>query len=235
MIKLPVIAVGSPTARMLRSQFIIERDEWLSDNRYFIPTPRLAAQAGRIDIARSDLFEWGRKVQADTHIQIDTDVKLLQPLHEMVQLVFEDFTLGYDIVIGPTVAFNARAMTWGFKSKPHSFGPNPIVHGAFGWVAFSPRILRGLKPIDSMTNVNHEKLNLYCINGNLGEDNTFCDTATSQGFKVCCDFRLHVGHVKESILAPCLPDQAEEMKERFRGAAQFVIQDIQLAETPEAP
>jgi hypothetical protein len=226
--KPPVIAVGSPCARMVRAQFFIDRDSWLSDNRFFIPTPKLGAQAGRIDVARSDIFDWAKKLSPSAHVQVDTDIQFLQPLYEMMQIVFEDFEMGYDIIIGPTVAYNARAMTWGFKEKPHSYGPNPIVHGAFGWVAFSPRILRGLKPIDSMTNANHEKLNLYCMNGNLGEDNTFCDTATSQGFKVGCDFRLHVGHVKETVLAPCLPDQAEDVKRRYGSAAQFVIQDIQL-------
>lgn len=148
-------------------------------------------------------------------------------------IVMEDFKMGFDIVIGPTVAYNARVMTWGFKSKPHSYGPNPIVHGAFGWVAFSPRILAGLKPVYEMTNANHEKINLYCHNEKDGEDNSFCDVATQQGFRVGCDFRLHAGHVKEVIMAPCLPDQEAEVKERYRGAAQWIIQDIQLA--PEAP
>jgi len=233
MTKLPVVAVGAPCARMVRSQFFIDLFQWLSDNRFHIPTPKPDAAAGRIDVARSGLFEWAKKLGPDAHLQIDTDVAFLQPMWEMMQIVFEDFTLGYDVVIGPTVAYNARAMTWGFKEKPHSHGPNPIVHGAFGFVAFSPRILAGLKPIDSMTNVAHEKIPLYCQNNNKGEDNSFCDTATEQGFRVCCDFRLHVGHVKETILAPCLPDQADEVKERFKGAAQFIIQDIQLAPKPE--
>jgi hypothetical protein len=108
------------------------------------------------------------------------------------------------------------------------------VHGAFGWVAFSPRILKGLKPVYDMTNANHEKLNLYCHNEKDGEDNSFCDNASSQGFKVACDFRLHVGHVKETVMAPCLPDQAEYVKSRFGKAAQFIIQDIQLPAELEA-
>lgn len=213
---------------MVRSQFFIDLFQWLSENRYSWPTPKPDAMAGRIDVARSNLFEWAKKFEPAAHIQIDTDIAFLQPAYEMMDIVFEDFMLGFDVVIGPTVAWNARSMTWGFKEKPHSYGPNPIVHGAFGWVAFSPRILKGLKPIDSIMSVNHEKWPLYCIADNRGEDNSFCDTATSQGFKVCCDFRLHVGHVKEQVIAPCLPDQVDEVKARFGRAAQFIIQDIQL-------
>jgi hypothetical protein len=234
--KPPVIAVGSPCARTIPAAFIEQRDLWLSDNRYYVPTPKLGAQSGRIDLARSYLFEWARDMrpEAAVHLQLDTDVRLLQPLHEMMQIVFEDFELGYDIVIGPTVAMNQRSMTWGFSSKPHSFGPNPIVHGGFGFVAFSPRILRGLKPCYRMTNVDHQELNVYCHNEKDGEDNSFCDNATSQGFRVGCDFRLHVAHAKEILMAPCLPDQAEEVKLRYGKAAQFIIQDIQMMETPPA-
>jgi hypothetical protein len=218
---------------MVRTQFFIDLFQWLSENRYYIPTPKPDASAGRIDIARSNLFDWAKSLHADAHVQIDTDVKPLQPMWEMMEIVFEDFQLGADIVIAPTAAYNLRAMTFGYKEKPHSYGPNWITGGAFGWVAFSPRILQGLKPIDSMTNVAGEKLNLYCQNNNRGEDNSFCDTAHEQGFKVCCDWRLHAGHSKESLIAPCLPDQVAEVKERYRGACQFIIQEIELAPPPK--
>ena len=233
--RLPVVAVGTPCARMVRTQFFIDLFQWLSENRYTIPTPKPDAIAGRIDIARSSLFDWAKKLHADAHVQVDTDIGFLQPLYEMMEIVFEDFKMGYDIVIAPTAAYNMRAMTWGYRERPQPYGPNPIVHGAFGWVAFSPRILQGLEPIDSMTNVSHEKLNLYCLSNNQGEDNSFCDTATAQGFKVGCDWRLHVMHYKETGYAPCLPEQAEEVKARFGKMAQFVIQDIQLPTDLEVP
>ena len=233
MTKPKCIAVGAPCARMVRSQFFVDLFQWLSENRYFIPTPKPDAAAGRIDIARSSLFDWAKGLRADAHVQIDTDAKPLQPMYEMMELVFEDFTLGADVVIAPTAAYNLRAMTFGYKEKPHSYGPNWIRGGAFGWVAFSPRILQGLKPIDNMTNVEGERLNLYCANNNRGEDNSFCDTAHEQGFKVCCDWRLHVGHAKESLIAPILADQADEVRNRYKGAAQFVIQDIQLDPGPK--
>jgi hypothetical protein len=219
---------------MVRAAFFVELLQWVTEMRYFIPTPKPDATAGRIDLSRSNLFEWAKKLEADAHVQIDTDVKLLMPMWETLEICFEDFTLGYDVVIGPTVAYTARSMTWGFKEKPHAYGPNPIVHGAFGWVAFSPRILQGLKPLSYITNVTHERLPLYCLSTDQTEDNSFCDNATKQGFKVCCDFRLHVGHVKETVMAPCLASQAEEVKEKYRGAAQFIIQDIQI-KTEEAP
>jgi hypothetical protein len=231
-VKLKTIAVGSPCARTIRSQFIIDTMSWLSENRYTIPTPKFDATSGRIDVARSGLFDWARKLEPDAHVQVDTDVRYLQPLHEMMEIVFEDFMLGADIVIAPTAAYNFRAMTFGYSERPHSYGPNWINGGAFGWVAFSPRILKGLKPIDSMTNVNGEKLNLYCQNNNRGEDNSFCDTAREQGFKICCDWRLHAAHAKEALIAPCLPDQAEEVKQRWKGTVQFIIQDIQVVDKP---
>jgi hypothetical protein len=227
------IAVGAPCARMVRSQFFVDLFQWLSENRYFIPTPKPDAAAGRIDIARSGLFDWAKALHADAHVQIDTDVKPLQPMYEMMEIVFEDFVLGADIVIAPTAAYNLRAMTFGYSEKPHPHGPNWIRGGAFGWVAFSPRILQGLKPIDGMTNVAGEKLNLYCVNNNRGEDNSFCDTARAQGFRVACDWRLHVGHSKEQLIAPCLESQSEEVRARYKGAAQFVIQNIEIAEAPD--
>jgi len=235
MTKRKSVAVGMPCSRMVRAQFFIELLAWVSEERYFVPTPKPDATAGRIDLSRSQLFEWAQKLKPDAHVQIDTDIKFLQPMYEMMELVFEDFELGYDIVIGPTAAYNARSMTWGFQSKPHPYGPNKIVHGAFGFAAFSPRILQGLKPLTTITNVNHETFNLYCLSTDQTEDNSFCDNATRQGFKVCCDFRLHVGHVKETVLAPCLPGQEEEVKERYKGQAQFIVQDIQLLPSPSAP
>lgn len=228
------VAVGAPCSRMVRAQFFIELLQWVSEERYFIPTPKPDATAGRIDLSRSNLFEWAKALKPDAHVQVDTDIKFLMPMWDMMEIVFEDFELGYDIVIGPTAAYNARSMTWGFKAKPHPYGPNPIQHGAFGFVAFSPRILQGLKPLTSITNVNHEKLNLYCLSTEQTEDNSFCDNARAQGFKVGCDFRLHVGHVKESVLAPCLPGQEEEVQTKYKGLAQWIVQDIQLAPGPEA-
>lgn len=227
------IAIGMPCARLVRSQFFIDLFQWVSENRYYIPTPKPDATAGRIDVARSQLFDWAKSFKPDAHVQIDTDIKFIQPMWDMMEIVFEDFTLGWDIVVGPTAAYNARSMTWGFSAKPQSYGPNPITHAAFGFVAFSPRILEGLKPLDYITNVNHERQGLYCLSTSQTEDNSFCDNAHKQGFKVCCDFRLHVGHVKETVLTPCLPDQFEDVKERYKGATQWVVQDIQLA--PEAP
>jgi hypothetical protein len=224
----PVVAVGAPCARMVRSQFFVDLFHWLSENRYSIPTPKPDAIAGRIDVARSNLFTWAKGLDADVHVQVDTDIQFLQSMYEMMEIVFEDFKMGFDIVIAPTVAYNMRAMTWGYKEPPHPYGPNPIVHGAFGWVAFSPRLLKGLKPIDEITNVNHEKWPLYCQSNNQGEDHSFCDTATAQGFKVGVDWRLHVGHFKETAYTPCLAEQVKEMELRFGKATKLVVQDIQI-------
>jgi len=219
---------------MVRAQFFVELFQWLGDERYTIPIPKPDATAGRIDLARSNLFEWAKKLEPDVHYQIDTDVALLQPMHEMTELVLEDFVMGWDIVIGPTAAYNNRAMTWGFEEKPHPHGPIKIKHGAFGFVAFSPRILEGLKPLSHITNVAHERLPLYCLSTEQTEDNSFCDNATSQGFRVCCDYRLHVAHIKELAIAPCLPGQTAELRTRFPGI-QWVEQNIILANTPDAP
>jgi hypothetical protein len=205
----------------------------VSENRYNFPTPKPDATAGRIDLSRSNLFEWAKKLDPAAHVQVDTDIQFLQPAWEMMEIVFEDFEMGFDIIVAPTVAYNARVMTWGFEEQPHSHGPIKIRHAAFGWVAFSPRLLQGLKPLDTITNVSHEKLNLYCLSTSQTEDNSFCDNATKQGFRVGADFRLHVGHVKEAVLAPCLPDQAEEVKARYGRAAQFIVQDIKLMPSPE--
>jgi hypothetical protein len=203
------ILLGIPCARVVRSQFFLDLLNWTYDSKHNI-RHIVNNSSGRIDWSRSQLIDAAVKGGFDLHIQMDTDVCPMIPLQSVLSYINQDFSRGYDMVIGPTVGVNGRVMNnYGPDfHPPENFGSTCFdVHaGAFGFVAMSPRLMKKVTespPASSIIDIGDNKHNIYMIyREGTTEDFDFCYRVRDLGFRVGVDPRIEMGHAKEVLLRP---------------------------------
>jgi len=203
------VLIGVPCARVVRSQFFLDVLNWTDESKHRI---RILPNnsAGRIDWSRSQLIDAALAWNADLHLQIDTDVNPMIPLQTAMSFINQDFSRGFDMVIGPTVGVNGRVMNnYGPNFKPpENFASScfEIWAGAFGFVAMSPRLIKKVTsspPASNIVDIGDKKHPIYMIyREGTTEDFDFCTRVREMGFKVGCDPRLEMGHAKEVMLRP---------------------------------
>jgi hypothetical protein len=201
------ILLGVPCARVIRSQFVADLYDWIADSKHEIQL-RADTTSGRIDWSRSNIMERAKKMRADVCIQMDADVMMGTPMRETLSYIQQDFSRGFDAVCGPTIGVNGRVM---IKYMPDVDQNGPVSGKsafeveacAYGFVAFSRKLIETLKPAGFITDISGVVYPLYThYSTDTTEDWIMCRRIREQGMKVCVDPRIVVGHVKEVILRP---------------------------------
>jgi hypothetical protein len=201
------VLLGVPCARVMRSQFVADLWDWVDGSKHEILV-RADTTSGRIDWSRSNLIERAKKWKSDVLIQMDTDVMMGTPLRETLSFIQQDFSRGFDVVCGPTIGVNGRVM---IKYMPNVTKDTPVSGKsafeveacAFGFVAFSQKLVQTIKPAGFITDISGVVYPLYThYSTDTTEDWVMCRRVREQGMRVCVDPRIVVGHVKEVILKP---------------------------------
>jgi hypothetical protein len=217
----PRIYIGVPAARVISASVLITLEKWAAPKwpgaLPYEALVRHEAVPGRIDIARSILFHDAKKMDSDVHIQVDADCEILDcPLWLTLLHITTAQDMGFDFGIWPT--FDATGTTVQINGDPkliNSIRPWPIEGARFGGEWFSRKILRLFKPIGEITGTTEEERYLLYMENNAkeGEDFNCCRRLREQGFKICADPRVRIGHRKEitkiaSYPAPAKPAPA---------------------------
>lgn len=204
----PSIAIGIPSSRNISIDSVQDIMHWTPSPDFttyieYFPT------AGRIDWGRSLAWEWAKKLEPDQHWQIDTDCVPLIPIWEAFKFIGEDFQAGFDCIIGPTCAAATGAGMFGLLDPATpltGLGPMEVKGGAFGFVAFSPKLLKQLAPVGYIRDVVKDSYPIYGWSTDRSEDYQMCDNIRSQGFRICVDGRILVSHMKSTRMVTLFED-----------------------------
>jgi hypothetical protein len=160
-----------------------------------------------IDVARSRLIEFAKQWGAELLLMVDSDCQIRIAWKDVLSIINQAWARNYGLLISPTISINGSIMVWNAKDKPPFSRPTDIPVGqafeidwaALGFAAFRGEALFKLKVLKEAKFLNAPNHPLYCeyIQGGDGEDKSLCENfAASTGYKVGCDTRLFVDHLK---------------------------------------
>lgn len=193
------------------SEAISNLQAWTEDTGEYDVQWKVFPMAGRIDVSRGMGMAWAKKDEA-AHIQLDADVQVITPFKQALSYLREDFEAGWGLVCAATVAFNGSlmaALPEEGTTKLTGLGVFAVDRSAFGFAAFSPELVRTMKPLAESPMVGSENYTvpLYGFSAVQTEDYSTCDNARKQGFRVGIDGRIKVVHIKSVRLLNVFEDE----------------------------
>lgn len=187
------LMIGVPSGKIIDASFI----ETVLNTLEFRPTYVSIAIQNDVSIGRNKLFTKARSLNKSI-LMLDTDVTFKRNAR-IRDYIEEDFNNGYDIVVAPMLAHNgAVAFTPKRKKDVIKKTPYEIKSSAFGFVAFSAKIVSEIPPLTKETTKTMEEsdtLTFFWKTPSRTEDIVFCNYATKQGYKICADPRIEVNHL----------------------------------------
>ena len=215
--------IGSPRRRYGDTEWDAYMERWTLAP---IPGLRLSYPGDKCDVARSRHINAAKglapiddkgigfagamtlKEPPAVTIQIDDDVWPRQHISEMLRLLHQDFEDGFDVVTAPTVNNETlNVMVWTDDGLMPSDRCVEVSFTAFGFVAFSPKFIREVKPEGEELfwpgTPQAQSVPTYCHFAlNTDDSMSFSQLVRDQGFKLGCDARLMVTHRKALDLDP---------------------------------
>lgn len=167
-----------------------------------------------VDRARSVLIDKAKSWGADLLLMIDSDIVPQTTIGECLSYVGQAFARGYGAILSPTLSSTRNIMAWRLGTPFESPRDVPtdslfeVDWAAMGFCALKREAIDGLKVLGQQTFVNGPPQNLYCLyDREGGEDRSLLrNVRENAGFKIGCDPRIRVIHVKETGIPSWRPE-----------------------------
>ena len=204
-IHLAVIAAESVPSRWAR-WFLRWISEGANDADIFLDWER----AVDIGEARSRAIDAGRARGASNHWQIDTDVQVQNPIREIVELLADDTSRGFDLVTSPGMSTAGVLEVFPLEtSDVDPTGPFAVGTGWGGFISLTDKLLQQLPVTGHAYDLNQHTMRFYSfiqpeitcphcfkVIPGASEDTMIYRSAMQLGMKAAADPRIRTMHIK---------------------------------------